>query len=77
MAASTPILEAKGSLPMHSAVWQPSIALSPVEQTIVKPIKRAKLFWEEAQVWVISQLAEDHSWAMLGDWVASKLSRKR
>src|SRR5215510_16492415 len=44
MGASTCVLTTKGSLPMRPPLWQPSVALSPVEQTIIKRIKRAKLF---------------------------------
>src|SRR5438477_11219802 len=44
MGASTRVLEAKGSLPLRPPLWQPSVALSPLEQTIMKRIKRAKLF---------------------------------
>src|SRR5262245_40189130 len=35
---------AKGALFMRPPLWQPSVDLSPVEQTIMKRIKRAKLF---------------------------------
>src|SRR5262245_34283088 len=35
---------AKGALPMRPPVWEPPVALSATEQTIVKRIKRAKLF---------------------------------
>src|SRR5215210_448988 len=44
MGASTCVLEVKGRLPMRPPPWQPSVDLSPVEQTIMKRIKRAKLF---------------------------------
>ena len=35
---------AKGVPPMRPPVWELPVALSPVEHTIVKRIKRAKLF---------------------------------
>src|SRR6266545_7673870 len=44
MGASTCLLEAKGVLPMRPPLWQPPVDLSPTEQTIMKRIKRAKLF---------------------------------
>src|SRR6266508_623988 len=44
MGASTCLLEAKGVLPMRPPPWQPSVELSPLEQSIMKRIKRAKLF---------------------------------
>jgi len=44
MGASTRVFEAKGSLPMRPPLWQPPVDLSPAEQTIMKRIKRAKLF---------------------------------
>jgi Transposase DDE domain/Transposase domain (DUF772) len=44
MGANTCVLKAKGSLPMRPPLWQPPVDLSPTEQTIMKRIKRAKLF---------------------------------
>src|SRR6266542_1224403 len=44
MGASTRVFEAKGVLPMRPPLWQPPVDLSPTEQTIMKRIKRAKLF---------------------------------
>jgi len=44
MGASTCVLETKGRLPMRPPLWQPPVDLSPTEQTIIKRIKRAKLF---------------------------------
>src|SRR5438477_12142843 len=44
MGASTRVLEARGFLPMRPPLWQPPVDLSPVEQPIIKRIKRAKLF---------------------------------
>src|SRR5438046_10367489 len=44
MGARTRLLEAKGVLPMRPPLWQPPVDLSPAEQTIIKRIKRAKLF---------------------------------
>jgi hypothetical protein len=44
MGESTRVLVAKGSLPMRLPLWQPSVELSAIEQTIMKGIKRAKLF---------------------------------
>src|SRR6266498_1139082 len=44
MGASSRWPIAKGVLPMRPPVWQPSVDLSPIEQTIVKRVKRAKLF---------------------------------
>jgi hypothetical protein len=44
MGASTRLLEAKGFLPMRPPLWQPPVDLLPAEQTIMKRIKRAKLF---------------------------------
>src|SRR5215470_16944689 len=38
------VLEVKGRLPMRPPLWQPSVDLSPLEQTILKRFKRAKLF---------------------------------
>ena len=38
------VLEVKGRLPMRPPLWQPPVDLSPAEQTIIKRIKRAKLF---------------------------------
>ena len=44
MGAGTRVLLAKGSLPMRPPLWQPSVELSAVEQTIIKRVRRAKLF---------------------------------
>ena len=44
MGATTCVLEVKGRQPMRPPLWQPSVDLSPAEQTIIKRIKRAKLF---------------------------------
>src|SRR6266487_2837379 len=44
MGGSTCVLEVKGRLPMRPPLWQPPVDLSPSEQTIMKRIKRAKLF---------------------------------
>src|SRR5215470_11531297 len=44
MDATQRVLTVKGCLSMRPPLWQPSVALSPLEQTIIKRIKRAKLF---------------------------------
>jgi Transposase DDE domain/Transposase domain (DUF772) len=44
MGGSRRVLETKGSPSMRPPLWQPPVDLSPAEQTVVKRIKRAKLF---------------------------------
>src|SRR5215468_5779371 len=44
MGGTSCVLEVKGRLPMRPPLWQPPVDLSPAEQTIIKRIKRAKLF---------------------------------
>jgi transposase-like protein DUF772 len=44
MGGTSCVLEVKGRLPMRPPPWQPSPDLSPLEQSIIQRIKRAKLF---------------------------------